>query len=367
MALVIIKREIGIAVVMDRDQQVDPFVEKIVAALGLGRDLNLGRGEGTCGEEPECADYGGKASHIEFEAKAATGENKPNSRFWCEIYSRTGKLEWMFPESSKPKLMVTVLGSGTSQGVPMIGCRCSVCLSTDPRDNRTRSSIHLATPQGQILVDTTPDLRQQSLREGLDHLDAVLFTHAHADHIMGFDDLRRFCEMQGGKPLPIYGSEATLEQVERIFFYAFNPKNKVPGYVHVVPHVITGPFELAGLHITPLPVPHGAVSTLGFLFSQGGRKLLAYLSDCGSVPEQVRATVEGAEVLIIDGLRDKAHPTHLTVRGAVEAAHTIGAKRSFITHQTHEKCHADRSRDLAPDNVAVSYDGMKLKFEWEEQ
>jgi len=267
---------------------------------------------------------------------------------------------FMPEESSAPKLIVTVLGSGTSQGVPMIGCRCAVCRSTDPRDQRTRSSIHLSTPQAKILVDTTPDLRHQALREGLDHIDAVLFTHPHADHIMGFDDLRRFCEMQGG-PMPIYGSEETLGQVQRIFFYAFNPKKTVPGYVHVSPHIVTGPFELGGLEITPLPVPHGAVSTTGFLFSQGGRKLLAYLNDCASVPEPIRALVSGVEVLIIDGLREKPHPTHLNVSGAVEAAQAIGARQSFITHQTHEKCHADRERDL-PAGIGVTYDGMKLEF-----
>ncbi len=260
-----------------------------------------------------------------------------------------------------PKLSVTVLGSGTSQGVPMIGCRCAVCLSDDPRDKRTRSSIFVATPQAKILVDTTPDLRQQALRENLDHLDAVLFTHPHADHIMGFDDLRRFCEIQGG-PLPIYGSAETLGQVERIFFYAFNPRKLVPGYVHVLPHVVTGPFELGGLQVMPLPVPHGAVSTLGFLFSQGDRKLLAYLSDCASVPEPVRALIAGVEALIIDGLRDKPHPTHLTVAGAVEVARAVGARRSFLTHQTHEKRHADRLRDL-PAGIEVAYDGLRLEFD----
>ena len=258
------------------------------------------------------------------------------------------------------KLTATVLGSGTSQGVPMIGCRCAVCQSSDPRDKRTRSSIYLATSQAKILVDTTPDLRQQALREGLDHLDAVLFTHPHADHIMGFDDLRRFCEIQGTS-LPIYGSKATLEQVERIFYYAFSPKKLVPGYVHVVPHVITAPFELGGMEITPLPVPHGAVSTLGFLFSWGGRKLLAYLSDCAAVPEPIRALVAGVEVLIIDGLRDRAHPTHLTVSGAVEAAQAIGARQSFLTHQTHEKRYVDRARDL-PAGIGVAYDGQKFEF-----
>ncbi len=259
------------------------------------------------------------------------------------------------------KMIVTVLGSGTSQGVPMIGCRCAVCQSTDPRDKRTRSSIHLATPEAKILVDTTPDLRQQALRENLNHLDAVLFTHPHADHIMGFDDLRRFCEIQGGA-LPIYGSAETLGQVERIFFYAFNPKKLVPGYVHVESHVVAGPFELGGLEMTPLPVPHGAVSTLGFLFSRGGRKLLAYLSDCAAVSDTIRAIIAGVEVLIIDGLRDKPHPTHLTVSGAVEVALAVGARRTFLTHQTHEKCHVDRMKQL-PAGIEVAYDGMKLEFE----
>jgi phosphoribosyl 1,2-cyclic phosphate phosphodiesterase len=267
----------------------------------------------------------------------------------------------MSPGISASKLTVTVLGSGTSQGVPMIGCPCAVCQSTDPRDKRTRSSIYLAAPQANILVDTTPDLRQQALRENLDRLDAVLFTHPHADHIMGFDDLRRFCEIRGG-PLPIYGSAETLAQVERIFFYAFNPRKLITGYVHVLSHVVTGPFELGGIEMTPLPVPHGAVSTLGFLFSRGGRKLLAYLSDCAAVPEPVREMISGVEVLIIDGLRDKPHPTHLTVSGAVEVALAIGARRSFLTHLTHEKCHVDRARDL-PAGVDVAYDGLKFEFD----
>jgi phosphoribosyl 1,2-cyclic phosphate phosphodiesterase len=258
------------------------------------------------------------------------------------------------------RFSVTVLGSGTSQGVPMIGCRCPVCQSTDPRDKRTRSSIFVTTPGARILVDTTPDMRQQALREGLDHVDAVLFTHPHADHLMGFDDLRRFCEMQAAA-LPIYGSQPTLAQIQSTFPYAFNPRSKVAGYVSVVPHVMTGEFELGGISITPLPVPHGAISTLGFLFAHQGRKLLAYLSDCAEVPEGVREAVEGVEVLIIDGLRDLPHPTHLTVSGAVAAARAIGAGRTFITHQTHEKKHVDRLKDL-PAGMSVAFDGMELEF-----
>jgi phosphoribosyl 1,2-cyclic phosphate phosphodiesterase len=257
-------------------------------------------------------------------------------------------------------MIVTVLGSGTSQGVPMIGCKCSVCQSTDPRDKRTRSSIFVEAPGAKILVDTTPEMRQQALREGLDHLDAVIFTHPHADHIMGFDDLRRFCDLKGG-PLPIYGSAATLQQVERIFHYAFNPTRLVPGYVHVIPHVVDATFELGGIDITPLPVPHGAVSTSGFLFSYGERKLLAYLSDCASVPPPIRERISDVEVLIIDGLRDAPHPTHLTVSGAVEVAQAVGAGRAYLTHQTHERSHVDRQRQL-PAGIDVAYDGMKMEF-----
>ena len=259
------------------------------------------------------------------------------------------------------KMIVTVLGSGTSQGVPMIGCTCPVCRSTDPRDKRTRSSIYVEAPTAKLLVDTTPDMRQQALREGLDHLDAVIMTHPHADHIMGFDDLRRFCDMRGG-PLPLYGSASTLEQIERIFHYAFNPKKLVPGYVHVIPHVVEGPFQLGGLDLTPLPVPHGAVSTSGFLFAHHGRKLLAYLSDCAEVPAAIRELIAGVEVLIIDGLRDAPHPTHLTIGGAIEVAQAVGAKRAFITHLTHERFHVERQRQL-PAGIDVAYDGMKLEFD----
>jgi phosphoribosyl 1,2-cyclic phosphate phosphodiesterase len=271
----------------------------------------------------------------------------------------------MSSSSPESKVIFTVLGSGTSQGVPMIGCRCPVCLSPDPRDQRTRSSIYFETPEAKVLVDTAPDLREQALREGLDHLDAVLFTHAHADHIMGFDDLRRFCEIQAAS-LPIYGSPETLQGIERIFYYAFSPKKTVPGYVHVVPHQVTGTFTLAGLDITPLPVPHGAITTSGYLFARRGRKLLAYLSDCALVPEPVRARIEGVDTLIIDGLREKEHPTHLNVAGAIAASKVIRARQTYLTHLTHEKSHADRTAQLAPHgNIAVSYDGLKLEWGWD--
>jgi phosphoribosyl 1,2-cyclic phosphate phosphodiesterase len=256
---------------------------------------------------------------------------------------------------------VTILGSGTSQGVPMIGCTCAVCQSTDPRDNRTRSSIFVQTPSVRLLVDTPPELRVQALREKLDHVDAVLFTHAHADHIMGFDDLRRFCDLLGG-PMPIYGSAQALAGIERIFYYAFNPKTAVAGYVHVTPHPISGPFELGELTITPLPVPHGAITAEGYLFSRGPRRLLAYLSDCQAVPAAIVELVRGVEVLIIDGLRERPHPTHLNVSGALEAIRAVAPKQAYLAHQTHDATHAQREAILPP-GVGVIYDGMKLAFD----
>jgi phosphoribosyl 1,2-cyclic phosphate phosphodiesterase len=264
------------------------------------------------------------------------------------------------PESAA-QVIVTILGSGTSQGVPMIGCTCPVCTSPDPRDKRTRSSIYLETPTAKILVDTTPDLRMQALREGINRVDAVILTHPHADHIMGFDDLRRFCDLRGG-PLPIYASATTLHQMDRIFHYAFDVRKRIPGYLHAIPHVIDGAFTLGGLELIPLPVPHGVISTLGFLFRHEGRKLLAYLSDCAAVPPPIRELIADAEVLIIDGLREAPHPTHLTVDGAVEVIQAVHPKQAYLTHQAHDRSHVERQRRLPP-GIDVVYDGMKLKFD----
>ncbi len=258
------------------------------------------------------------------------------------------------------KLSVTVLGSGTSQGVPMIGCTCEVCRSTDPRDKRTRSSIYLATPTAKIMVDTTPDMRQQALRENLDHLDAVLFTHPHADHLMGFDDLRRFCELQGGR----CRSMARRKPWRRSSGFSFTrsiPRRSCPATCMSSHMWSRGRSNSADSRSRPLPVPHGAISTNGFLFAHGGRRLLAYLSDCAEVPEPIRQRIAGVDVLIIDGLREKPHPTHLNVAGAIEACQAIGARQSYLTHQTHERFHVDRERQLPP-GIGVTYDGMKLEF-----
>jgi phosphoribosyl 1,2-cyclic phosphate phosphodiesterase len=181
-------------------------------------------------------------------------------------------------------LTVTFLGTGTSQGVPMIGCDCRVCTSEDPRDRRMRSSIYVQTPESSWVVDTGPDFRAQCLRHGVRKLDAVVYTHAHTDHIMGFDDLRPFCPF--GCALPIYASADTLGNLKRVFEFAFNGENRFPGYINPEAHEVEGPFDLGGTTLTPLPVPHGRTIVNGYLLTRNGEPLVAYLSDCRRCPRR---------------------------------------------------------------------------------
>jgi phosphoribosyl 1,2-cyclic phosphate phosphodiesterase len=182
----------------------------------------------------------------------------------------------------------------------MIGCDCQVCHSTDPRDKRTRSSIYLQTAECAWVVDTGTDFRAQCLREDVRTIDAVLYTHSHADHIMGFDDLRVFSGR--GRPLPIYASESTMRDLERVFRFAFDGQHRYPGYIHPEPHIIDGSFFFGATEITPIPVPHGRTLVNGYLFSRNGIRLAAYLSDCKEVPQPAIAQIEGVRHLIIDAL-----------------------------------------------------------------
>src|ERR1700694_563665 len=220
------------------------------------------------------------------------------------------------------ELLLTFLGTGTSQGVPMIGCDCEVCRSSDPRDQRLRSSIYIETPECAFVVDTGTDFRTQALRENIRRVDAVVFTHSHTDHIMGFDDLRRFAYARGF--MPVYASAETMRDLQRVFEFAFKATNPFPGYLKPEPHVIEGKFSLGKIDITPLPVPHGNALVNGYLFSRDGKKLVAYLSDCSEVPQKIVDLIAAVEVVIIDALRHKPHPTHLSVAQALDVAQRVG-------------------------------------------
>ena len=208
------------------------------------------------------------------------------------------------------------------------------------------------------MVDTGTDFRTQALRENIRDVDAVVFTHSHTDHIMGFDDLRRFSHARGF--MPVYASAETMRDLERVFEFAFKALNPFPGYLKPEPHVITGPFLLGQTLITPLPVPHGNSTVNGYLFVRGETKLVAYLSDCSGVPHEVARQIEGVKVLIIDALRHKPHPTHLSVAQALEIARRVRPWRTYFTHICHELPQTAES-ELPPD-ACIAYDGLKLEF-----
>ena len=266
----------------------------------------------------------------------------------------------MSSASAYPPLRVTVLGSGTSHGVPVIGCSCAVCRSTDPRDKRTRSSIYVDDGTFPFLVDTTPELRIQCLAQDVTRVEAALFTHAHADHIFGFDDLRCFCDRREGR-LPIHGSAATLQMLRMVYPYAFDPVQKTLTYIRAeeAPFETLRTFPLGSLSVTPLEVVHGRAVTHGFLFEREGRKLLAYIPDAKSLPGATLERLEAVETLVLDGLRDEPHPTHMTTREAVEIGRQVGAGTTILTHLTHHKSHADREAELPP-GYRVAYDGLTL-------
>jgi phosphoribosyl 1,2-cyclic phosphate phosphodiesterase len=253
---------------------------------------------------------------------------------------------------------VTFLGTGTSHGVPMIGCACAVCRSADPRDRRLRPSIYLDVEHGPaILVDTATDLRQQALTHGVTRVDALLFTHSHADHVMGLDEVRRFNVLMGG-PLPVFADAATAAELRRVFAYAFTPPMaKGGGVPQLALSAITGPFDAVGLPVVPVPLLHGTLPILGFRFGR-----FAYLTDCSAIPEPSFALLHGLDVLVVDALRHRPHPTHFTIAEATAAARRIGATQTYFTHICHDLPHAQTTANL-PAGVALAHDGLVLEVD----
>ena len=237
----------------------------------------------------------------------------------------------------------------------MIGCDCATCASADPRDRRLRPSILLETSRTSLLVDAGPDLRTQALTHRIRRVDAIFFTHGHADHILGLDDVRRFNVLQG-RPMPCFGDAQTIDDVRQTFAYAFNPRTQAGGGLpRIQTFEIAGSFCLNDLEIVPVPILHGRRPILGL---RVGR--FAYLTDCSSIPESSFALLGGLDVLVIDALRDKPHPTHFTLAEAIEATRRIGARRTWFTHMCHDLPHAATSARLPP-SMSLAYDGLVVE------
>jgi len=252
---------------------------------------------------------------------------------------------------------ITVLGSGTSAGVPTVGCGCAVCASTDPRDNRMRPSIMIRYGGRVVLVDTSPDFRTQALRAHIERIDAILFTHAHADHILGLDDVRPYNYRQR-ESIPIYATEETLSVIRRVFQYAFDPGPNDSNVPKVDLHCLGGePFELFGLQFIPVPLAHGRMTVLGFRFGDA-----AYLTDHSDIPEPSKALLEGLDILFLDALRHRPHPTHSTVERSLQWVEELKPRRAFFTHICHDLPH-ERTEETLPPNVRLAYDGLELDVE----
>ena len=253
---------------------------------------------------------------------------------------------------------LTFLGTGTSVGVPVIGCICDVCKSPDPHNNRTRSSLFIQTPEIKILIDSGPDLREQALRENITEIDAVLYTHSHLDHVVGFDELRAFC--WGKKePLPLYASESCLNVLINMFGWAFQTDNTHSGYIKPDPRPITKAFTIGDLTINPIPVIHGTVDTHGYRFETQDGFSFAYLPDVKIIPEESMELLGNLDLLIIDSLRDSPHSTHLSLPEALAIVDILTPKRTLLTHISHELDHANLTASLTK-NISPAHDGLRI-------
>ena len=257
------------------------------------------------------------------------------------------------------KATLTVLGSGTSMGVPTIGCDCRVCTSADPHDRRTRPSVMVQWDGRTVLIDTTPDFREQAIRERIRKIDAVLYTHGHADHILGLDDVRplSFPRITGGGKIPLFASDTTAQVLRSVFRYIFEADYKYGGLAQVEIRPVNGPLELFGATFTPLAVHHGDAPIEGYRFGSA-----AYLTDFSSIPEESLAQLQDLDILFLDALRHHPHPTHSTVENSLELVEQLKPKRAYFTHIAHDLPHEETNATL-PANVRLAHDGLKLEFD----
>jgi phosphoribosyl 1,2-cyclic phosphate phosphodiesterase len=241
-------------------------------------------------------------------------------------------------------------------GVPTLGCSCRVCTSKDPHDRRTRPSVAVRWADHCVIIDTGPDFRQQALREAIHHIDSVLYTHAHADHILGLDDLRPL-SFRNKHKIPLYADDAAAKVIERIFDYTFSVNATYPMRARVEMHRLGQAVDIHGAVFHRVPLRHGEEEVAGFRFGNA-----AYLTDMSDIPEGSMRLLENLEVVILDALRHQPHPSHATLEQAIDFANRIGARRTFFTHMSHELHHADTNREL-PERIQLSYDGLHIPFE----
>ena len=249
---------------------------------------------------------------------------------------------------------LNILGSGTSTGIPMLGCDCETCTSDDPQDRRFRSSLLLRWRDTVVVIDTTPEFRLQMLRARCQTLDAVLLTHCHADHVAGLDDVRPF-SFGNSRPIPIYGNAETLNSIKKRFDYVWNAPQIGGGLPKIELRPVTEPFVIDQVEIVPVPVQHGIISIYGYRVGN-----MAYISDVSGIPESSMALLQGVEILIVDAVRYRPHATHFHLEAAIEASRAIGAKQTYFTHLNHDFLHRRLAAEL-PAGMAPAYDGLLLE------